>query len=318
MKAIRHTGILLSALLLAACQNMAPAPVVERAKPAQPVAAAKDVYTVKKGDTLYSIAQAHGIDHRELAGLNNIENPARIHVGQQLRLRPAAAQAAAGEAVAQPIGGGAPAVEERPLDGSPAATPPGNAAAASSPQMKSEPKAGKLPYSDEALALAQREQSAAGAGAGAGAGAVVAKAEPKPEVKPEARPEPRPAVGADDVAWGWPANGAVVGEYAEPASKGLSFGGKLGDPVFAAAAGKVIFAGQGPRGYGKLVIVKHNATYISAYGHNDKLHVKEGQNVSKGERIADMGNSDAERVKLYFEIRRQSTPVDPAKLLPQR
>lgn len=131
-----------------------------------------------------------------------------------------------------------------------------------------------------------------------------------------------PAVPArdndDDVQWGWPAAGPVATPFDEARNKGLAITGKAGDPVFAAADGRVVYAGSGLRGYGNLVIVKHNATYLTAYAHNQVLLVKEDQVVRKGQKIAEMGSSDAERVQLHFEVRRQGKPIDPAKLLPQR
>ncbi len=131
-----------------------------------------------------------------------------------------------------------------------------------------------------------------------------------------------PAVPArdndDDVQWGWPAAGPVATPFDEARNKGLAITGKAGDPVFAAADGRVVYAGSGLRGYGNLVIVKHNATYLTAYAHNQTLLVKEDQVVRKGQKIAEMGSSDAERVQLHFEVRRQGKPIDPAKLLPSR
>ena len=106
--------------------------------------------------------------------------------------------------------------------------------------------------------------------------------------------------------------------FDETKNKGLDFAGKAGDPVLAAGDGKVVYAGSGLRGYGNLVILKHNNTYLTAYAHNQTLLVKEDQSVTKGQRIADMGSSDSDRVKLHFEIRKQGKPVDPAKLLPAR
>ena len=118
--------------------------------------------------------------------------------------------------------------------------------------------------------------------------------------------------------WIWPASGKVIGQFSEAGSKGLDIGGKAGDAVIAAGDGKVVYAGTGLRGYGKLIIVKHNATFLSAYAHNQNLLVKEGQTVSKGQKIAEMGNTDADQVKLHFEVRRQGKPVDPMKYLPPR
>ncbi len=130
---------------------------------------------------------------------------------------------------------------------------------------------------------------------------------------------PAPAVGGDDaVNWLWPANGPVTTNFDEIKSKGLAIAGKAGDPVLAAADGRVVYAGSGLRGYGNLVIVKHNSTYLTAYAHNQSLLVKEDQAVRRGQKIAEMGSTDAESVRLHFEIRRQGKPIDPAKLLPPR
>ncbi len=130
---------------------------------------------------------------------------------------------------------------------------------------------------------------------------------------------PAPAKDSEeDLAWVWPASGTVATAFDEGKNKGLAITGKAGDPVLAAADGRVVYAGSGLRGYGNLVIVKHNATYLTAYAHNQTLLVKEDQAVRRGQKIAEMGSSDAERVQLHFEIRRQGKPIDPAKLLPAR
>lgn len=128
--------------------------------------------------------------------------------------------------------------------------------------------------------------------------------------------EPPPA--ATDGQWQWPAPGAVVAGFNEASNKGLDIGGKVGDPVFAAAAGKVVYAGSGLRGYGKLIVIKHNQEFNSVYAHNDKLLVKEDDQVTQGQKIAELGSSEAERPKLHFEIRKQGKPVDPALYLPKR
>jgi len=129
---------------------------------------------------------------------------------------------------------------------------------------------------------------------------------------------PAAAPQDDDVAWAWPASTNVTTPFDEARSKGLIFSGKAGDPVFAAGDGRVIYVGSGVRGYGNLVIVKHNNTYLTAYAHNQSLLVKEDQVVRRGQKIAEMGSSDAERVQLHFEIRKLGRPVDPARLLPPR
>jgi lipoprotein NlpD len=126
------------------------------------------------------------------------------------------------------------------------------------------------------------------------------------------------ASGDDQIAWGWPVKGQVLTGFDEVKNKGLDIGGTAGDAVVAAADGRVVYAGSSLRGYGNLVILKHNSTYLTAYAHNQTLLVKEDQAVRKGQKIAEMGNSDADRVKLHFEVRRQGKPVDPAKFLPAR
>lgn len=129
---------------------------------------------------------------------------------------------------------------------------------------------------------------------------------------------PAAAPQDDDVSWAWPASTGIATPFDEARSKGLIFTGKAGDPVFAAGDGRVIYVGSGVRGYGNLVIVKHNNTYLTAYAHNQSLLVKEDQVVRRGQKIAEMGSSDAERVQLHFEIRKLGRPVDPARLLPPR
>ena len=135
--------------------------------------------------------------------------------------------------------------------------------------------------------------------------------QPSPPVATSVAPE-------DDIPWMWPSSGSLISGYDDIKSKGLKIAGKLGDPVYASADGRVVYAGSGLRGYGNLVILKHNETYLTAYAHNQTLLVKEDQTVRKGQRIADMGSSDADRVMLHFEVRRNGKPVDPAKYLPGR
>lgn len=127
------------------------------------------------------------------------------------------------------------------------------------------------------------------------------------------------ASGVDEeLGWIWPGKGAVIAEFDEVKNKGVDISGSAGDPVLAAADGKVVYAGAGLRGYGNLIILKHNNTYLTAYAHNQSLQVKEDQSVKKGQKIAEMGSSDSDRVKLHFEVRRQGKPVDPLKYLPAK
>lgn len=275
-----------------------PAPVIERTSAAKKVPAKgkaresdwrPQTYTVQKGDTLYGIALEHGFDYKEVAEWNGIEPPYVIRVGQTLKLASA----------------GPPAVVTTPLKLVPEVE---NRAVDDDPLLKTQPKAVKQPYSPQADAELHRAK-------------VEAPAKPAAEDKDAAAEKKEPASQADDddrMEWVWPAAGKLIAGFNEAAvaGKGLDIGGRSGQPVLAAASGKVVYSGSGLRGYGKLVIIKHNKTYLSAYAHNQQILVKEGQSVTKGQKIAEMGDSDADQVKLHFEIRRFGKPVDPMKYLP--
>ena len=127
---------------------------------------------------------------------------------------------------------------------------------------------------------------------------------------------PAPDATDDNPNFMWPSGGPVLASFDDPKNKGIDLGGKAGDPVLAAADGRVVYAGAGLRGYGNLVIIKHNNVFLTAYAHNQTLLVKEDQAVKRGQKIAEMGSTDADQVKLHFEIRRQGKPVDPARYLP--
>ncbi|KAB2927364.1 MAG: peptidoglycan DD-metalloendopeptidase family protein [Dechloromonas sp.] len=289
--------------LLAGCFSQQPAPAVDRSTTPRASAAplsGPGYYTVKRGDTLYRIAMENGQDYRDIATWNNIANPGSIKEGQILRVIPPVSVEASPGVQATPVAVGG-VVEARPLDAPATTVQPGG--------LKTEPRVGKEPYSDEAYARLNRP----------GESQPLAPAEPRMENKPEQNVVASAPVSApDDVPWIWPSAGKVVAPYSESGNKGLDFGGKSGDPVIAAGEGKVVYAGAGLRGYGELVIIKHNAAFLSAYAHNRKILVKEGQQVSRGQKIAEMGNTDSDSVKLHFEIRKQGKPVDPAQYLPKR
>jgi lipoprotein NlpD len=172
----------------------------------------------------------------------------------------------------------------------------------------------KLPYSDAALAE-MRGADAAASRAPAAAPTEPPRAEPATPAGSGAKAAPE---SNDTGAWGWPATGRVLQNFDESSNKGISLAGRIGDPVVAAADGRVIFSGTGPRGYGNLVIVKHGGDLLSVYAHNKSLTVKEGQSVNRGQKIAELGESGTNSPKLHFEIRQQGKPVDPLKFLPRR
>ncbi|OIR16706.1 murein hydrolase activator NlpD precursor [mine drainage metagenome] len=305
-------ALVLAALVATGCGSPAPnghrAPVMEYGADKKPVRAAPPsaakkpvpvmdsdnetvtrIYVVQKGDTLYSIAFLHGVDYRDVADWNRLDNPAAIKIGQVLQLH-------------IPVVDPARRDEPRPVMASQVPPEPG--------ATKSYPKVGKLAYTESALAQAERLQYEP---ASAAAAPAVAEAAP-------ARPAAVPARAVDDeepLEWGMPTKGKLVAGFSESDNrKGVDIVGVRGQAVVASAAGKVVYSGSGLRGYGKLIIIKHNKTYLSAYAHNDQILVKEGQNVSKGQKIAEMGNTDANQVELHFEIRKFGKPVDPAQYLP--
>ncbi len=235
-------------------------------------------YTVKPGDTLIRIGLDSGQSWKDIARWNSLDNANLIEVGQVLRVVP---PGAASQAVVADTG-----VVTRPVTSSnvtPAA--PGSAPATPSGAAK--------PVTPAA------------------SGSVVAVAPATPATSPA-------TAGEDDVGFIWPASGPLIAGFDEARNKGYDIAGKAGDPVLAAADGRVVYAGAGLRGYGNLVILKHNNTFLTAYAHNQTLLVKEDQSVRKGQKIAEMGSTDADRVKLHFEIRRQGKPVDPSRYLPAR
>jgi lipoprotein NlpD len=325
-------ALLVAVLALAACSAKRPAPVEDRGRPpaaAKPTptapsatsvpapAAQADTYVVKRGDTLYSIALDNGVDWRELAAWNQITDPSRMQVGQVLRVRPPPGPDGV---VVSPVEPASP-IATRPLGPeSPVSPPP----AAATGGLKTEPKGLRLPYSEENLAAVQRADPARVAVAPkpeAPPPVAAAKPEPPAAAKPEAPPpaaKPESDGGDERVDWAWPAAGKVVATFNGASSKGVDIAGRAGDPVYASAPGKVVYSGEGIPAYGKLVIIRHNGTYLSAYAHNSQILVKEGQTVAKGQKIAEVGSSGSESPRLHFEIRRLGKPVDPLQYLPSR
>ena len=265
------------------------------AEPTKPLPGAENAgkpgyYTVKPGDTLIRIALESGQTWRDVARWSGLDNPNVIEVGQVLRVVPPMADA--NGVVTRPVASGG-RVDGKPLDAKPGAVAAPSVAGAVGGTV---------------------------GGTGATPGVTPASPATAPTL-PAITPAPA-ATGArdadEDLNWAWPAAGPVATPFDDNKSKGLGISGKAGDPVLAAADGRVVYAGSGLRGYGNLVIVKHNALFITAYAHNQALLVKEDQAVRRGQKIAEMGSSEAERVQLHFEIRRQGKPVDPARLLPAR
>jgi lipoprotein NlpD len=248
-------------------------------------------YTVKSGDTLIRVALESGQNWRDVAAWNNLENPNLIEVGQVLRVVPP--EGAVATAAAAPV------------------------LAATKPVSSSKIESRNLDAKGVTSAAAPKAAAASGASAASGAASAASSASSATAAAAPAAAGVE-AKDSDEPAWVWPSSAPIIGNFEEGKRKGMVFGGKAGDPVLAAADGRVVYAGSGLRGYGNLVIIKHNANYLTAYAHNQTLLVKEDQAVKKGQKIAEMGSTDAERVQLHFEVRKQGKPIDPAKSLPSR
>jgi lipoprotein NlpD len=301
---LRISCLAIVAGIFAGCVGTRPAaPVVDRSpaarsepvKPKLNLADKRGYYTVKKGDTLYRIALEFGQSYRDLVIWNNLASPDDIKIDQILRVLPP--ESGTGQETSQTgsVAAGS-GVEVRSLGSVPANS--GGSA------NKTTPRGDKRPYSENALAELQKQDGTSVAVAGSDS------AKP-PAADAGSRPD-----AEDNVEWIWPAEGKVIAEFSA-GRKGIDIAGKLGQPVLAASSGTVLYAGR-MRGYGNLVIVKHNGNLLSAYAHGKTILVKEGQTVSRGQKIAEMGNSDTDSVKLHFEIRQQGRPADPMKFLPNR
>jgi lipoprotein NlpD len=291
---VRPSGVVFLLALLAACNTVrvgAPArsagdvPQSPPASTSNPAAAQRPgYYTVRRGDTLYSVAWQNGLNFRQLAEMNGIRSPYTIYVGQSLRIAPAA--------------GALSAQLPAPLPGPVAATSPTPIVA-----TRSGPGAIATP------------KPVAGPGPAKASSPVTTARTPVPE--PAAGPEP--ALPAVVSRWEWPTRGPLLRGYTPEANgkKGIDIGGNAGQPVRSAADGKVVYSGSGLVGYGRLIIIKHNDSLLSAYGHNSELLVTEGEYVKAGQVIAKMGSSGTSSTRLYFEIRQDGKPVNPLRYLPR-
>jgi lipoprotein NlpD len=317
-RSIGHVAALTAAMLVVACASRTTsAPVVDRGtgsatRPGSQAAVPGGTHVVQRGETLYSIALEHGVDYRELARWNGLGDGTHIRVGQALRLSPPGTTQASAmppkgvEVGSAPLAGGG--VEARPLDqGALAAQGQGDGS------TKTAPKALRLPYSKENVAMLSSRSSAPGA-APAAAAAASSAAQPAPTPTATAPTGATAAQGA--LGFVWPAKGKLLNGFSEPNNKGVDIAGNPGDPVVAAAPGRVMYTGTGIRGYGKLIVIKHEDGYNSVYAHNRSILVKEGESVARGQRIAEIGATDSDRPKLHFEIRKSGKPVDPMKYLP--
>ena len=290
-KSIIQWCALVPVLAAAACSSQRPAPVIDRTGRSPVVATAptpaptvsrtaKDgIYVAQRGDTVQNVALAFGVDPKDLARWNGVTEADALIPGQTLQVTPPASAA-----TVSPITGSGQA-EVRPL-------PPPGAAAPGAPAPPLPPTVGP-PTTTPPVPVS-----------------------PPPVTPTPAAPEPSRAPAS--LPWMWPTPGKVIETFDDPRNKGIDIAGSEGTPVQAAADGEVVYVGSAVRGYGNLVIVRHSDDFITAYAHNRKVLVAEKQSVKRGQAIAELGRSDADRPKLHFEIRHQGKPVDPLKYLPSR
>ena len=260
-----------------------------------------NTYTVRKGDTMFLIAYISGLDVKELAALNNMKEPYNLSVGQNLKVSNGRTQSVTQPAVA-------------PQPQAPVQQP-----VSSEPTVTYTPGANGTQYGSDGTITGPVKATAGGL-------PPVNTAPVNQPVQVQNQPvasQPIPqdnAPVASTIAWRWPTSGNVVQGFSssDGGNKGIDIGGSRGQAVNAAAGGRVVYAGNALRGYGNLIIIKHNDDFLSAYAHNDSILVKDQQEVKAGQQIAKMGNTGTNDVKLHFEIRYKGKSVDPTRYLPRR
>lgn len=285
---VKVAAVVAVALILSACSsNSIYTPIDERSiggrQPVKVVTSQlrPDLYRVRKGDTLYSIAFRYGLDFRQLARSNGISDNYAIYPGQTLKLKasPPRQTVASSSSTKKTVSTQKAVSTKKTV----------------APQKRTKPKTGVKP----SASVSKKSESSSSS--------AVRKAVVPPNDN-------------RTLSWRWPVSGKIIQGYSNrgKVNKGINFAGSKGDPVRAAEAGKVVYAGSGLLGYGNLVIINHNQKYLSAYAHNSRIHVKENDMVKVGDKIAEVGSSGATRTMLHFEIRKDGQPVDPMKYLPRK
>jgi lipoprotein NlpD len=301
----------LFALALTGCVSTKNAPVRDsRPRPrttaptpgyqTSPAAPRTGEHIVQKGETLYAVSRLYGVPVSDLVAWNNLTKPGQLEVGQILRVSPPGSSAPVQtETVPIAIGTETPETPE----------------VSAPPVIKQEPLGGKLAWSDETWARLRQPQMPPEEAAVT----PPTITPPIPVMPPSVPPSAPPAV----TDWIWPVKGTIISKFSEAtggdgkvSNRGIDIAGTPGTPVLASSGGKVVFAGSALRGFGKLVIIRHNDEYLTAYAHNRVILVKENDTVAKGQKIAELGDTDADRPRLHFEVRKQGHPVDPLKYLP--
>lgn len=304
--------------LVGCAQTKSPAPVESRvlgkaaptkqalapASAAAPSVSTDGYYRVRRGDTLIGISLDHGVSWRDLAAWNQIDNPNLIEVDQLIRVKPpkptrSAAAGSSGGSASQSADNAPAKIDVRPLASSKPAVTSGAATGGSTTAGSTTAGVGSTPAPGTVPALPPAIP-------------------PIASVAPPVASSASAAKAAEGITLSWPGKGNVMTQFADPGYKGIALSGAEGDPVTAAADGRVVYSGNGLRGYGNLVIVKHDGDFLTAYAHNKAIMVTEGQQVKRGQKIAELGKTDTDQPKLHFEVRKSGKPVDPLKFLAQR
>lgn len=325
-KSLSFNSLLTTCFLLIGCSTtQPPVPIVDRVKTDSLGSASKSTgainlnnqfYIVQKGDTLYSIALNHGIDFNKLVEWNDTVDPKTIRPGQRINL-------------SMPAKDTQPALFALPQQPISTTTEPGMQSSVTVSQesdpskVKTSPRALKLPFSEQNVARLQDSTDPSPVPQILPSSQSAAKDAVERNTRIEIAPQPPVPEKSDkvtnqsDAEWIWPTIGKLLSSFSKN-SKGVKISGQAGQPILASAAGEVVYSGHGLRGYGNLIIIKHNPTFLSAYAHNSKILVKEGETVAQGQKIAEMGNTDSDTIQLHFEIRKHGKPVDPLEYLPQQ
>jgi lipoprotein NlpD len=296
----RHTIATLTAVLLSACSTP-PAPVEDRSEgPSAAQRITEDgMYRVSRGDSLYSIAFIYGLDWKDVANWNGVSRPFTIFPGQELRLTAPSGRQAGNTQITTRAAGTAPRASTRPAEtpapttiaGSTSNPPVADSVPESPVATPPQPEVSSPPPTSQTVASSQR-----------------------------AIQSPAPGPLKDPESWLWPTEGRILSNFsaADPARKGIDIVGTEGQDIIASADGEVVYSGNGLIGFGELIIIKHSESMLTAYAHNRSRLVQEGERVSAGSTIAEMGKNHQDKTMLHFELRIDGKPVDPLRYLPQR
>jgi len=340
--------LMVAMILLAGCASTPPAPVEDRSMPSSTTSSKPPstldsssankthpkIYRVVAGDTLYGIAFKHDLDYLDIARWNHITPPYRIYVGQELRLSnmsvsTSVAHSGVNESdSSEPVSSAPAKSPSSPTEPTTDSTEPGNSPVfefvedqpPSPDALSSTPKTSPSTQTDTQSTVVPKSNVPPASNASEASNSKSEENSVSETPKSETIKSTASTSNVSGIAWRWPSSGPKLNSFVagDQVRQGIDIGGRVGDPVLAAADGTVVYSGNGLLGYGELIIIKHNSTFLSAYGYNRKRLVQEGETVKAGQTVAEMGSNGANRDMLHFEIRKNGKPVDPINYLPRR